>query len=143
MRNVTFNETEIFIFLLLILETFIKTTVTVILNHPEYFDLGNKNLVNLKYYSDIVFSSIMCVLFIIFSIYLLVIKKENKPIYIFLCFMLIFKSIMHFLVSFKIYKIFNLSTKTEEKLLLFKKYESTITNITIALLSGYFLSRIF
>jgi hypothetical protein len=142
MKNSTFTKTEIFILLLLILETFIKTTVAVIVNHPEYFDLGNKNLTSLRYYSNI-FSLMNCMVLMILSIYLLVVKKVNNPIYLIICYMLIFKATMHFIVFFKIYKKFDLSLKTQEKIILFKKYESTITNITIALFSGYFLSRIF
>ena len=142
MKNSTFTKTEIFILLLLILETFIKTTVTVVLKHPEYFDLGNKNLTNLRYYSKI-FSLMNCMVLMILSIYLLVVKKINNPIYLIVCFMLILKAMTHFIVFFKIYKMFNLSLKTQEKIILFKKYESTITNITLIILTSYILSRIF
>jgi hypothetical protein len=137
-----FTGAEIFILLIIIVETFIKSITSIMVHNRQYVPLDDKNFSILKYYSER-FSDIMNVLFIMVSIYLLLVKKAKKPIYLIICYMLIFKAIMHFLVDDNIYKRFNLSLKTQEKLVLFKSYETAFTNVILGSMTLYVLSVVF
>jgi hypothetical protein len=141
MAKLSFSKIEIFILLLLIVQAFNKSILSIIISHGYY----GFNLVTTEWIVNLfkIFSTIMNICFILIAFYLLIIKKARSITYLIICALLIFKALMHFLVDNNLYKYLNLSNDDEQKLILFKKYETALTNLFIGLLTLYIIYTVF
>ena len=77
------------------------------------------------------------------GIYFIFIKKSDNIYFILGFSVLIFKSIIHFMVTDKLYKGFNLTPENEQKLIKFRDIESPITNYVLMFLTLYILKVVF
>jgi len=141
MAKLNFSEIEIYILLLLIVQAFNKSMLSIFISHGYYgFNLvTNKMIVNFFE----IFATIMNICFILVALYLLIIKKARSITYLIICTLLIIKALMHFLVDNKLYKYLNLTNDEEQKLIIVKKYETALTNLVIGLLTLYIIYTVF
>jgi len=130
----SFTQKEIILLIIVILEIFISSSLYLIKQLP--------NMSFLEYYTR-KFSDILNVSLIIIAYYLLIIKKTKSIAYLILCFTFIIKALMHFFVTDELYKLFNFTEKTQEKILYIKQVETAITNVLLGLISIYILHYIF
>ena len=87
------------------------------------------------------YSSFIDFIFLIVGFYYIFIRKTNNTLFYITCYILIFKAIVHFFVTSKIYKVFNYYD--EEKILKFKKIESFITNYLLLFFTAYILKSVY
>ena len=143
MNKLKFSETEIYILLLLIVEAFLKSILSILIytnSRHIGFNLITNNLL-IEFFK--VFSTFMNICFVIVAFYLLFIKEVRSFAYLVICFGLIIKGFMHFLVDNKLYKYLNLSKENEQKLIMYKEYETALTNLVIGITTLYVLYKIF
>jgi hypothetical protein len=141
MNKLKFSEIEIYILLLIIVQAFLKSIISILTNssHIGFNLITNKLLI--KFFK--IFSTFMNICFVIVAFYLLFIKEVRSFAYLVICFGLIIKGFMHFLVDNKLYKYLNLSKENEQKLIMYKGYESALTNLIISITTLYVLCKIF
>ena len=143
MNKLKFSEIEIYILLLLIVQAFLKSILSILINtnssHIGFNLITNKLLI--EFFK--VFSTFMNICFVIVAFYLLFIKEVRSFAYLVICFGLIIKGFMHFLVDNKLYKYLNLSKENEQKLIMYKEYETALTNLVIGITTLYVLYKIF
>jgi hypothetical protein len=89
------------------------------------------------------YSSLINLVSMLVGIYFIFIKKTDNIYFILGFSLLIFKAIVHFIVTYKLYKVLNLTAENEEKLIKFRDIESPITNYVLMFLTLYILKVVF
>ena len=141
--NLSNNEVQML--LILALATFIKVIYSTSTYYAKYLvktELGN-NIYKFVDSTKTLYSSFIDLLSLLIGIYFIFIKHTKNLFFLIAFSILIFKSIMHFLVTYKLYKIVNLSAENEKKLLEFKVVETIITNAVLFCLTLYILKVVF
>jgi hypothetical protein len=142
MKKLSFTDTELIILIIIVFDAFLKSILTIFANYRYLLPLGNYKFNTLNYITAKL-DDVTNFLFIVITLYLLLVKKVRSPIYLFVCFMLIFKAFMHYLVNFNIYKKLGLNPQEQKKLITFKFYETGVTSIVIFLTTLAILYNIF
>jgi hypothetical protein len=143
--NTELNDNDIFMLLILVLLILVKVIFSSIVYYSNFFyDLGLSNSVfDFIKSTKTLYSSLVNLVSALLGFYFIFIKKTDN-IYFILCFsVLIFKAIIHFLVVYKLYKVFYLSPENEKNLINFRKIESPITNYVLMFLTLYILKVVF
>lgn len=90
-----------------------------------------------------VYDHILDAMYLFVGIYILTIMKNSSTLYITAAIIFLQKSILHFLVFFRLYETWGLSPQTEQNLVRYKEIQSLITDYGILFVSLYLLSQIF
>ena len=112
-----------------------------------FFSIINSknNLINqetFEKFSDI-YTYILDVIVTFIAVYILLFRKNNSVITLFLATLAIFKTIVTFSVDFTLYKYVNLSNNTIENIKAYKNHSVFTTNIFLLFVAGYILTKIF
>ena len=112
-----------------------------------FFSIINSknNLINqetFEKFSDI-YTYILDVIVTFIAVYILLFRKNNSVITLFLATLAIFKTIVTFSVDFTLYKYVNLSNNTIENIKDYKNRSVLTTNIFLFFVAGYILTKIF
>lgn len=139
------TDNDITILLILVCLIFIKAVFSTIVHYEtEFHQLGLSD--NVLYFIESIktlYSSFINLVSMLVGIYFIFIKNTTNAYFIFGFSVLIFKAIIHFLVSYKLYKFMDLTPEMERKLIVFRQYESGITNIVLLLFTFYIIKVIF
>jgi len=142
MQKITFSNVEIIILLTVVIEAFIKGILTILVSIQQLIPLDKQNFTTFKYYFQ-AYDDFMNFIYLLLSYYLLFIKKVRSSMFLFICFLLFFKSFMHFFVDDAFYKMFHFSSENEKKLVAFHKVEYIITTTMIFLSTIYVINYVF
>jgi len=134
------NESELLILLTIIFVGILEASTRIIFDTGIY---SKKNLSKTEKELIHIFFDIAMLLLIIISLYLVFIKKMRSPIVLLICAIYLFKGFFHYLISFKLYKYFNLSKESQKKLVLYHHKEAIITGIANICLSAYLFIKLF
>jgi hypothetical protein len=143
--NSELNNKDIFVLLILVFFILVKVILSSIVHFSKFFNkLGlSKSVFNFIDLTKTGFSSLINIISVLVGIYFIFIKKTQNIYFIAGFSVLIFKAIMHFLITYKLYKIFNLTSENEKKLRQFKKGESLVTNFVLFFLTVYIIKKVF
>jgi len=139
------SDNEINVLLTLVAATFIKVIYTTTVYYSGNLlktDLGEifyKFIDNTK----TLYSSFINLLSLLIGVYFIFIKRTDNLVFILAFSLLIFKAIMHFLVTYKLYKVVKLSAKNERNLLKFKTGETIVTNYALLFLTLYIIKVVY
>lgn len=89
------------------------------------------------------YDHILDAIYMFVGLYILIMMKNPSPLYIIIAILFIQKSILHFLVFYRLYESWNLSPQTEQILLKYKGIQSIITDYGLLFGSLYLLFQIF
>jgi hypothetical protein len=139
------TDNEIDVLLILVVATFIKVVYTTTVYYSGNLlktDLGE---IFYKFIdkTKTLYSSFINLLSLLIGVYFIFIKRTDNLVFILAFSLLIFKAIMHFLVTYKLYKLANLSAKNEKKLLKFKIGETILTNYALFFLTLYIIKVVY
>ena len=135
-----YSQTELFIFIVIILNGFLEAVVMFVFDSDIYdFNKLSKTTTNIING----FYNISNVFLLGISLYLLFVKKIKSTIAILICLILLFKAFFHFLIALDLYKYLNLTKEEEQKLISFHNHEALFTSVINISLSSYLLYRIF
>jgi hypothetical protein len=139
------DNNDIFVLLILVFLILLKVVFSGIVHFSKFFNkLGlNDYIFNLIDSSKTGYSSLINIVSVLVGIYFIFIKKTDNIYFIVGFSILMFKAFMHFLTTYKLYKIFNLSPENEQKLRKFKKGESLVTNYVLFFLTLYIIKKVF
>jgi len=143
MKNLSDNE--VIVLLVLVLATFLKVTYSTFTYFSKdliEYNLG-KNIYSFLHDTKTLYSSFIDIIYILVGVYFIFIRHTKNKIFIFGFSVLIFKAIIHLLVTYNLYKIFNLRPETEANLIKFKNTETLITNVVLFFLTLYILKVVF
>ena len=142
-RELDNNDT--FVLLTLVFFILLKVIFSILVYFSKFFNkLGLSNTVfNFIDLTHTGFSSLINFISVLVGIYFIFIKKTDNIYFIVGFSVLIFKAFMHFLITYKLYKGFNLTPENEEKLRKFKKGESIVTNYILLFLTAYIIKKVF
>ena len=135
----------IYILLTLVFLTLVKVIFSNIVYYSKLFhQLGlSNNVFDFIDSTKTLYSSFINLISMLVGIYFIFIKKSDNIYFILGFSVLIFKSIIHFMVTYKLYKGFNLTPENEQKLIKFRDIESPITNYVLMFLTLYILKVVF
>ena len=112
-----------------------------------FFSIINSknNLINQETFEkfSLIYTYILDVILTFIALYILLFRKNNSVITLFLATVAIFKTIVTFSVDFTLYKYVNLSNNTIENIKAYKKHSVYTTNIFLLFVAGYILTKIF
>ena len=139
------DNNDVFVLLTLVFFILLKVVFSTIVHFTNFFNkLGlNESVFNFIKLTKIGFSSLINFVSVLVGIYFIFVKKTDNIYFIVGFSALIFKAIMHFIMTYKLYKVFNLSPENEKKLRKFKKGESLVTNFILFFLTVYIIKKIF
>jgi hypothetical protein len=143
--NSELNDNDIYILLTLVFLTLVKVIFSNIVYYSKLFhQLGlSNNVFDFIDSTKTLYSSFINLVSMLVGIYFIFIKKSDNIYFILGFSVLIFKSIIHFMVTYKLYKGFNLTPENEQKLIKFRDIESPITNYVLMFLTLYILKVVF
>ena len=139
--NSELNDNDIYILLTLVFLILVKVIFSNIVYYSKLFhQLGlSNNVFDFIDSTKTLYSSFINLVSMLVGIYFIFIKKSDNIYFILGFSVLIFKSIIHFMVTYKLYKGFNLTPENEQKLIKFRDIESPITNYVLMFLTLYIL----
>ena len=139
--NSELNDNDIYILLTLVFLILVKVIFSSIVYYSKLFhQLGlSNNVFDFIDSTKTLYSSFINLISMLVGIYFIFIKKSDNIYFILGFSVLIFKSIIHFMVTYKLYKGFNLTPENEQKLIKFRDIESPITNYVLMFLTLYIL----
>ena len=91
----------------------------------------------------VIYTYILDIIITFIATYILLFRKNNSVITLFLATLAIFKTIVTFSVDFTLYKYVNLSNNTIENIKAYKNHSVFTTNIFLLFVAGYILTKIF
>jgi hypothetical protein len=143
--NSELNDNDIYILLTLVFLILVKVIFSSIVYYSKLFhQLGlSNNVFDFIDSTKTLYSSFINLISMLVGIYFIFIKKSDNIYFILGFSVLIFKSIIHFMVTYKLYKGFNLTPENEQKLIKFRDIESPITNYVLMFLTLYILKVVF
>ena len=143
--NSELNDNDIYILLTLVFLILVKVIFSSIVYYSKLFhQLGlSNNVFDFIDSTKTLYSSFINLVSMLVGIYFIFIKKSDNIYFILGFSVLIFKSIIHFMVTYKLYKGFNLTPENEQKLIKFRDIESPITNYVLMFLTLYILKVVF
>ena len=143
--NSELNDNDIYILLTLVFLILVKVIFSNIVYYSKLFhQLGlSNNVFDFIDSTKTLYSSFINLISMLVGIYFIFIKKSDNIYFILGFSVLIFKSIIHFMVTYKLYKGFNLTPENEQKLIKFRDIESPITNYVLMFLTLYILKVVF
>ena len=135
------NDNDIIILLILVVLILLKVILSGIVYYSkEFHKLGlSDNVFDFIESTKTLYSSFINLVSMLVGIYFIFIKNTTNLYFIFGFSALIFKAIIHFLVTYKLYKFMNLTTETERNLIKFREIESPITNLILLCLTFYII----
>ena len=137
---ISFTNLELIILITIIFNAFFESVIMFVFDSDIYnfskLDSNTMKLINMYY-------DFVNVLLVLITLYLLFIKKARTVVAIVLCILILFKGFMHLIVSRRIYKYFNLSYETEQKLLVFHDHFALFASVVNICLTTFLLRRIF
>jgi len=137
---ISFTNLELIILITIIFNAFFESVIMFVFDSDIYnfskLDSNTMKLINMYY-------DFVNVLLVLITLYLLFIKKARTVVTIVLCILILFKGFMHLIVSRRIYKYFNLSYETEQKLLVFHDHFALFASVVNICLTTFLLRRIF
>ena len=139
--NSELNDNDIYILLTLVFLILVKVIFSSIVYYSKLFhQLGlSNNVFDFIDSTKTLYSSFINLISMLVGIYFIFIKKSDNIYFILGFSVLIFKSIIHFMVTYKLYKGLNLTPENEQKLIKFRDIESPITNYVLMFLTLYIL----
>ena len=143
--NSELNDNDIYILLTLVFLILVKVIFSSIVYYSKLFhQLGlSNNVFDFIDSTKTLYSSFINLVSMLVGIYFIFIKKSDNIYFILGFSVLIFKSIIHFMVTNKLYKSLNLTPENEQKLIKFRDIESPITNYVLMFLTLYILKVVF
>ena len=143
--NSELNDNDIYILLTLVFLILVKVIFSSIVYYSKLFhQLGlSNNVFDFIDSTKTLYSSFINLISMLVGIYFIFIKKSDNIYFILGFSVLIFKSIIHFIVTYKLYKSLNFTPENEEKLIKFRDIESPITNYVLMFLTLYILKVVF
>ena len=142
-NELTENETKVL--LILVFFTLLKVVYSTANYYSKYFiksELGN-NIYKIIDATKTFYSSLINLVSAIVGVYFIFVRQTKNIFFLVAFYALIFKAFMHFVVTYNLYKILNLSAENEKKLLEFKTVETIITNYVLLFLTLYILKVVF
>ena len=137
---ISYTNLELIILITIIFNAFFEGVIMFVFNSDIYnfskLDSNTMKLINMYY-------DLVNVLLVTITLYLLFIKKARSVVAIVLCILILFKGFMHLIVSRRIFKYFNLSYETEQKLLVFHDHFALYASIVNIGLTTFLLRKIF
>ena len=125
----------------LIFYSLFKSIAHIILGYNIFnLDKKQKNFYHDKIYSP--FSDIANLIFIVLSVYLLV-KNIKGKIYLFICALLLFKGIFHFVSDYKFIKLLGFNKQTQDKIKEFHHKFAILSDLGIGVISLLILIKIY
>ncbi len=103
----------------------------------------NKNMMLTYSKFELIFSDLMNIIFMMLSFYLIFMKNVRSIIYFFVCIILLFKGLLHFITDYRLYKYLNFDLNTQNKIEKFHYNFANITDLFIGLISLYLLINIY
>lgn len=135
MKKLSFSNIEILIMLLVVIDSFLYTSIHLserILGTPTIGILSKKTMSMWLDFTNI--------LYVVISFYLLFVKHVKSPIYLFICILLLFKAFVHIVAN---HKIVYVSPEIQQKIKTFYSYEALTTNLILFALSYKILNTVF
>ena len=112
-----------------------------------FFSIINSknNLINQETFEkfSLIYTYILDVILTFIALYILLFRKNNSVITLFLATVAIFKTIVTFSVDFTLYKYVNLSNNTIENIKAYQKNSVYVTNMFLFWVTIYILTKIF
>ena len=137
---ISYTNFELIILITIIFNAFFESVIMFVFDSDIYnfskLDSNTMKLINMYY-------DFVNVLLVLITLYLLFIKKARTVVTIVLCILILFKGFIHLIVSRRIYKYFNLSYETEQKLLVFHDHFALFASVVNICLTTFLLRRIF
>ena len=137
---ISYTNLELIILITIIFNAFFESVIMFVFDSDIYnfskLDSNTMKLINMYY-------DFVNVLLVLITLYLLFIKKARTLVTIVLCILILFKGFMHLIVSRRIYKYFNLSYETEQKLLVFHDHFALFASVVNICLTTFLLRNIF
>lgn len=121
----------------------LSKTIAYIILRNNLFNLDEKQK---KFYHDkiyLVFSDISNLIFILLSVYLLLVKNIKSKIYLIICALLLFKGILHFVTDYKFMKLLGFNKQTQDNVKEFHHKFANISNLLIGGISLLILIKIY
>jgi len=126
----------------LIFYSLFKSMGHIILGYNLFnLDKKQKDFYHDKIYS--VFSDIANLIFILLSVYLLSVKNIKGKIYLFICALLLFKGIFHFVSDYKLIKLLGFNKHTQDKIKEFHHKFALLSDLGIGGISLLILIKIY
>ena len=143
--NSELNDNDIYILLTLVFLILVKVILSSIVYYSKLFhQLGlSNNVFDFIDSTKTLYSSLINLVSMLVGIYFIFIKKTDNIYFILGFSLLIFKAIVHFIVTYKLYKVLNLTAENEEKLIKFRDIETPITNYVLLFLTLYTIKKVF
>ena len=137
---ISYTNLELIILITIIFNAFFESVIMFVFDSDIYnfskLDSNTMKLINMYY-------DLVNVLLVLITLYLLFIKKARTLVTIVLCILILFKGFIHLIVSRRIYKYFNLSYETEQKLLVFHDHFALFASVVNICLTTFLLRNIF
>ena len=137
---ISYTNWELIILITIIFNAFFESVIMFVFDSDIYnfskLDSNTMKLINMYY-------DFVNVLLVLITLYLLFIKKARTVVTIVLCILILLKGFIHLIVSRRIYKYFNLSYETEQKLLVFHDHFALFASVVNICLTTFLLRRIF
>jgi hypothetical protein len=135
------SNLQVFGLIFLIFYSLFKSIAHIILSYNLFnLDKKQKDFYHDKIYSPL--SDIANLIFILLSVYLLV-KNIKGKIYLFICALLLFKGIFHFVSDYKLIKLLGFNKHTQDKIKEFHHKFALLSDLGIGGISLLILIKIF
>lgn len=138
--KVSYTELEITIFIIVIINAFFESVIMFVFD-TDIYNFSKLSKTTTEYIK--IYYNIANFLLLGISLYLLLVKKVRSIVAGAICFILLFKTLFHFIVAFDLYKYLQLSPEDEQKFLSFHDHEAILASIINVILSSYLLYKIF
>jgi len=137
---ISYTNLELIILITVIFNAFFESVIMFLFDSDIYnfskLDKNTMHLIDLYY-------NFVNLLLVIISLYLLFFKKTRTIIALVLCIIILFKGLMHLIISRRIYKSFNLGYENEQKLLVFHDHFALYASVVNIGLTTFLLRKIF
>ncbi len=127
------NNNILYFLILLVITSFVKGAL-----YATRHTIGTSFNSFIDYYDHV-----LDALYLFVGVYILTIMNNPTTLYIAIAIIFLQKSILHFVVFFRLYENLGLSQQTEQNLIQYKELQSMITDYGILFVSLYLLYNIF